>query len=271
MPQVKRPDPSRRFSAAPILTACVFALAMLLAAPAATLASDDSSRIPAFTASFEARAMGSTLKASMSLNHEDVRSRMAMDAHVTGLLRVLGRFELSRESLLNTNSSGLHLVSSRSHQVTPRDEREVETRLDHEEQMAIGHINGERFDAEVPKDTLDFLGSLYAIMQQLEDGELEATGDTTTIRTLERDRLREYEFRRDGEETVDSGIGSLETVRLVRRSDGSDVELAAWFAPALSHLPVRFDYEAGGRVFELELTALEWHEPIIDLTEDPNP
>ena len=279
MPQVNRPDAARRRFTARLLTGLVLALAAILAtafptaAPAADSNADpaDASRIPPFTASFEATAMASTLNASMSLNHEDLRTRMAMDAHVTGFLRVLGRFELSRESLLNTNGSGLHLISSRSHQVTPREERKVETRLDHEEQQAIGHIDSERFTLDVPEGTLDFLGSLYMMMQQLETGELGNTGDTVRIRTLERDRLREYEFRRDGEETVDSGIGSLDTVRVVRRSDNGDVELAAWFAPDLNHIPVRFDYEAGGRVFELELTALEWHEPSIDLTEDPNP
>jgi hypothetical protein len=31
---------------------------------------------------------------------------------------------------------------------------------------------------------------------------------------------------------------------------------------------VRLDYEADGNVFELELTKLEWHQPVIDLEAD---
>ncbi|MFO7954011.1 DUF3108 domain-containing protein [Thioalkalivibrio sp.] len=224
--------------------------------------------IPPYTASYEASAMGNTLKARITLNHEDVQTRMAMDAHVSGFLRILGRFELSRESLMNSRNGELQLVQSRSQQITPRRERQIETRFDWESQHAIGTINGERFDLEVPEHTLDFLGSLYLIMQRLETGELSSKGDRATIQTLERDRLREYRFEYVGRETMDSPIGRVETIRVDRHTEDSDVALSAWFARELRHIPVRFDYEADGRVFELNLTQLEWHDPIINLTDE---
>lgn len=228
----------------------------------------DGPRLPPFTASYEAQAMGNTLNARITLNHEDVHTRMAMDAHVSGFLRVLGRFELNREALMNANNDmGLQLVTSRSREVTPRRERKVETRFDWDEDRAIGHVNNERFDLEVPPHTLDFLGSLYFMMQRLEAGDLTDKGDGEVVQTLERDRLRQYRFEYVGTETITSPMGQIETVRVVRKSQDSDIELSAWFAPALSHVPVRFDYEADGRVFELKLTRLEWHDPIIDLTE----
>ncbi len=245
-----------------IMLALVLAL---LATPAA--ADRDLRPIPPYTASYEASAMGNTLKARITLNHEDVQTRMAMDAHVSGFLRILGRFELSREALMNSRNGDLQLVQSRSQQITPRRERKVETRFDWESNRAIGTINSERFDLEVPEQTLDFLGSLYLMMQRLETGELAAAGDRETIQALERDRLREYEFEVVGRETMDSPIGRVETIRIDRRSKDSDVALSAWFARELRHVPVRFDYEADGRVFELNLTQLEWHDPIIDLTE----
>ncbi len=253
--------------AAPVaLTLLLALLTTLLATPAS--AERDLRPIPPYTASYEASAMGNTLKARITLNHEDVQTRMAMDAHVSGFLRILGRFELSRESLMNSRNGDLQLVQSRSQQITPRRERKVETRFDWETNRAIGTINGERFDLEVPEQTLDFLGSLYLMMQRLETGELSSEGDRETIQALERDRLREYQFEYAGRETMDSPIGRVETIRIDRRTDDSDVALSAWFARELRHVPVRFDYEADGRVFELNLTQLEWHDPIIDLTDE---
>ncbi len=255
-----------RSARTPMFRLAITLLLALLAAPAA--AERDLSPIPPYTASYEANAMGNTLKARITLNHEDVQTRMAMDAHVSGFLRILGRFELSREALMNSRSGDLQLVQSRSQQITPRRERKVETRFDWETNRAIGTINGERFDLEVPPQTLDFLGSLYLMMQRLESGALSSEGDRETIQALERDRLREYRFEYAGRETMDSPIGRVETIRIDRRTDDSDVALSAWFARELRHVPVRFDYEADGRVFELNLTQLEWHDPIIDLTDE---
>ncbi len=254
---------SAMFRLAPTMVMAI--LLALLAAPAA--ADRDLRPIPPYTASYEASAMGNTLKARITLNHEDVQTRMAMDAHVSGFLRVLGRFELSREALMTNPNGELQLVHSRSKQITPRRERKVETRFDWDDNRAIGTINGDRFDLEVPPQTLDFLGSLYLMMQQLESGALSQEGDRKTIQSLERDRLREYRFEVAGRETMDSPIGRVETVRIDRRTDDSDVALSAWFARELRHVPVRFDYEADGRVFELNLTQLEWHDPIIDLND----
>lgn len=258
--------PMMRLAAPVTLALALTLLLTLLAAPAA--ADRDLRPIPPYTASYEASAMGNTLKARITLNHEDVQTRMAMDAHVSGFLRILGRFELSREALMNSRNGDLQLVQSRSQQITPRRERKVETRFDWEANRAIGTINGEPFDLEVPEQTLDFLGSLYLMMQRLETGELSAQGDRETIQALERDRLREYQFEYVGRETMDSPIGRVETIRIDRRSQDSDIALSAWFARELRHIPVRFDYEADGRVFELNLTQLEWHDPIIDLTDE---
>lgn len=225
-------------------------------------------QIPPYTASYEATAMGNTLNARLTLNHEQIQTRMAMDAHVSGFLRILGRFELHRETLMNSRNGELKLVHSRSEQITPRRERKVATRFDWEDQQAIGTINGERFGLDVPPNTLDFLGSLYRMMQRLESGEFNQEDARESIRVLERDRLREYHFEYVGRETLESPVGRVETVRVDRCSEDSDVALSAWFARELRHVPVRFDYEADGRVFELSLTQIEWHDPITKLTDE---
>lgn len=101
------------------LLAALFLLGQVLLLPATADDPQEGPRLPPFTASYEAQAMGNTLNARITLNHEDVQTRMAMDAHVSGFLRILGRFELSREALMNANDVGLQLVTSRSREVTP--------------------------------------------------------------------------------------------------------------------------------------------------------
>ena len=212
--------------------------------------------IPAYTATYQAHAFGNTLVAQSTLSHEGDNIRMAMDAHVSGFLRILGRFEFNREAIFRPGDGSLHLVQTRSIQVTPRRERKVETRFDWTTNRAHGHINQRSFALAVPPDTLDFLSSLYLTMEHLRNGHL---GQTIKVRVLERDRLREYSLALQGEHSIDTVLGRLDALRVVRTDDSSGVELAGWFVPELNYLPVRLDYEADGNVFELELTQLEWH------------
>jgi hypothetical protein len=218
--------------------------------------------IPAYTATYQAQAFGNTLVAQSTLSREGDNIRMAMDAHVSGFLRILGRFEFNREAVFKPGGGNLNLVQTRSAQVTPRRERKVETRFDWTTNRAHGHINQKSFDLEVPPGTLDFLSSLYLTMEQLRNGNL---GQTITVTVLERDRLRAYSLTLQGTHSIDTVLGRVEALRVVRTDDNSDVELAGWFVPELHYLPVRLDYEADGNVFELELTKLEWHHPVIDL------
>jgi hypothetical protein len=233
---------------------------VVLAGPA--LAAADAP-IPPYTATYEAQALGNRLVALSTLHYEGDHIRMAMDAHVSGFLRILGRFEFNRESLIQSNGTAVRLLQNRSQQVTPRRERKVETRFDWVTHHAHGHINGKAFDLAVPATTQDFLSSLYLTMVLLRNGDL------TTLRLdlLERNHLRSYALERRGEARIATPLGTLDTVHVVRTNQGSNVELAAWFAPELHYLPVRFDYEADGNVYRLDLTQLEWHQPLADRQE----
>ena len=50
-------------------------------------------------------------------------------------------------------------------------------------------------------------------------------------------RLRNYDYREQGMETVATGMGEMEAVLLVRSSDRGDRKI--WLAPSLGYLPVR--------------------------------
>lgn len=213
-------------------------------------------RVPAYTATYEASVLGNTLIAQSTLSHEGENIRMAMDAHLSGFLRLLGRFEFDREAVFRSNGADLQLLETRSSQVTPRRERRVETRFEWTANRALGHINQQPFELEIPPDTLDFLSSLYLTMQELREGNL---GDALSVKVLERDRLREYTIETRGRQQIDTALGRMEAYHVVRRQDGSDVELAGWFVPELHYLPVRLDYEADGNQLELVLTGVEWH------------
>ncbi len=53
------------------------------------------------------------------------------------------------------------------------------------------------------------------------------------------DRLKTYRIRQQGEETVRTSLGNLQTLRVSQQRHGSDDMTVLWFAPALNYLPVQ--------------------------------
>jgi hypothetical protein len=209
--------------------------------------------VPAYVATYEAHAYGNTLVVVNTLRHEPEGIRMTMDAHIVGFLRILGSLGFSRGSLFQFEDREVRLLETRMSQKTPRREREAEARLDWNTNRARGRVNDEAFDMEVPAGTQDFLSSLYLTMSRLQDNDFE---EVLSVNLLERNRLRNYTMENRGRERLDTQLGSLDTIR-VARQNGSDTEVSGWFAPELGYLPVRLQYEADGRVFQFEITALE--------------
>jgi hypothetical protein len=209
--------------------------------------------IPAYVATYEAHAYGNTLMVVNTLRHEPEGIRMTMDAHIVGFLRILGSFGFSRGSLFQFEDRDVRLLETRMSQRTPRREREAEAQLDWVANRARGRVNDEAFDMEVPAGTQDFLSSLYLTMTRLMDGDFD---QVLTVDLLERNRLRSYTMENRGQERLETQLGSLDTIR-VARQNSSDTEVSGWFAPDLGYLPVRLQYEADGRVFQFEITALE--------------
>jgi hypothetical protein len=211
---------------------------------------------PPYTAFYEAFAYGNTLKTHSTLNYEPGRVRMSLDARIVGFLRILGRFEMSRESIISNGPDGLRLLESHSTQVQPRRTREAHTRFDWETGEAHGVSNGKTFNLKVDDDIQDYLSVLLVVMQELRTGAAETR---QTVDVIERDRVRSYRLVREGTERLDTALGRLDTIKVTRSDPKRGVALSAWFAPELHYLPVRFDYEADSRVYVLNITGLDWH------------
>ena len=79
------------------------------------------------------------------------------------------------------------------------------------------------------------------------------------------DGLGEYHFERVEDLPVETGIGTLETVRFSQRREGSSRQTVLWLAPELDYLPVRIEQIRNGEIdtsFALEdVTGIERSTP----------
>ena len=212
-----------------------------------------------FTATYEAHALGSTLTATKTLTFAGDEGELRLHGRIRGLLRLIGRFEMERVSTFRIHDQGIQLLASRAWQISPNRERSHSLRLIEEDAEFIGDVNGNavRVGIETGADIQDFLSVLYWSRMHLAGDADTLAGLAVTI--LERDRLRTYHMQTFPIEPISTPLGTFDTIRMVREDRERNTELSAWFAPALSHLPVRVDYDVDGRILSLKLAQIEWH------------
>lgn len=108
----------------------------------------------------------------------------------------------------------------------------------------------------VEPGTVDRHIVLLALMNDLRNG---ITRDSYPI--VEKSRLRIYSFENLGEEEIATSQGTLKTVKLVRRREGSENIANIWLAPELNYLMVRAEYyRKGKRDLVMTLDKIIWME-----------
>lgn len=206
-----------------------------------------------FQAEYNARLTGLPLK---------VRGIRSLQRNQDGewIFRSVARALLARveeTSVLQQGRSRLRPLRYRYQRrgLGSRRTEQVDYRLDDDTPVAVIHRNRQRREQPVSRHVHDKLG--YQLQLQLDLRDRHLCESSNDLRYLVHDgmRLRDYVFVVDGEETLDTRIGRLRTVRLVREGE-RDRSTTLWFAADHDYLLVRFvQIEDDGDSFRLDIRA----------------
>ena len=129
-------------------------------------------------------------------------------------------------------------------------ERHVELQFDWKKQRVTNIINSDPWRMQVPPDTQDKLLYQITIMQDLADKKaLEYT-------IADGGKLKNYAFEIIGSETIKTGLGHLETIKIKRINDKRNTTI--WCAPSRNFFPVRIrQKEKDGTHHELLIRSLQ--------------
>ncbi len=168
-----------------------------------------------------------------------------------GIFRVAMSGQASQRSevrLHEDHVQPLHYIAGGSERLKPQD-----LQFDWSALRITGTAAGQSVDAPLEPGTQDDLSVQLALMHELNQSR------TPSRFMIFNDRgLREYEYRRVGEETIDTGLGRLETVLYSSGRSGSERVTRYWCAPSLGNLPVRVQQKRGERIdFTMEIRKLE--------------
>ncbi len=114
-------------------------------------------------------------------------------------------------------------------------------------------FDGRNETIALPRDTQDRVSLMYQFMFLTAERLVDLAFNMTNGRKIE-----PYRYRLAGSELLDTPLGRLNTLRLVKERAAGDNAVEVWLAPARNHIPVKvLIVENDGAKYEQTITQLE--------------
>jgi hypothetical protein len=168
-----------------------------------------------------------------------------------GILRLAFPDDIIEKSVFRVKEGHVEPLTYR--ETNPGKDKDVSLQFDWTTGRAKGDAAGKSVDQPLEPGTQDPLSVQVELMRDLLAGEAPAH-----FLLFDHDIAKEYQYTREGTETVDTPFGRLDTV--IYRSDrpDSDRVMRLWLAPSLGYLPVQGVRRRKGKVeFELHIRELK--------------
>jgi hypothetical protein len=137
--------------------------------------------------------------------------------------------------------------------------RKVQVTFDWDNGVVLNTAKGHTWRMSVPPQTLDKLNYLLALMRDLADGKR-----SMQYTIADGGRLKVYDLREIGTETLETALGTLKTVKIRRLRYKGDSEATLWCAPALGFLPVKLEHrDRDGRLVSMTIQSIEGMPPTV--------
>jgi hypothetical protein len=131
--------------------------------------------------------------------------------------------------------------------------RDVSLKFDWSAGRVTGVAEDKPVDESLQPGVQDSLSVQIALMCAL------ASGQTpTSFRLIDKDKVKEYQYTPEGNATLDTPLGKLDTVIYKSQREGTTRLTRLWIAPSLGHLPVRAEQmRKGKRELSLNLKSVD--------------
>ncbi len=174
-----------------------------------------------------------------------------------GMFKLAGKGRLSETSTFTVvEQNGLISMQPQTYEYRQDNERRraVDAQFDWDEKTITHLYRGNEVTDTFTDPVLDRLTVTLLIMNALRND-----FDKATLPIFDTGKIKLVEFINDGEETLKTPIGDIETIRVINRNaTGGSRETATWFAPSLGYVPIKIEHRKRDElVVRLSLVKLE--------------
>lgn len=164
----------------------------------------------------------------------DNRWRYHSNSVPTGWLATMLGVEVTQESEWTWND---HIVTHRFRYDRGGKEKHVHLIFDWEQMKVTNVINGDPWHMKIPPGTQDKFSINLALMAHLSQGETDIS-----FPVADGGKLKTYDFKVLGKETINTALGQLNTIKLSRNKRGRTGRQATlWLSPELGYLLVKME------------------------------
>lgn len=161
------------------------------------------------------------------------------DTQPTGLASLFRSDRVQETSVWTLEDGQIRPQRYRYEHRGKRRDRLVTVSFDWREGLIRNEVGGrEAWQMEAAPGVMDKLLYQFVLMRDLERG-----GRDLVYDIADGGRIKNYNISYLGEERLDTPLGSLDTVKLVRERPNNRGRTTFWCAPALHFLPVKVDHE----------------------------
>jgi hypothetical protein len=108
---------------------------------------------------------------------------------------------------------------------------------------ASGESEGKPVDLKLKDGTQDVMSIQVEVMLDLKSGNL-----PEIFHIIDKDQLKDFNYRREGSARIKTAIGELDTVIVTSQQPGNNRILKMWFAPSLGYVPVQAERTRNGKL-----------------------
>lgn len=217
-------------------------LALLTLALAAS-ASASTDELKPFQASYTWIYHGMTVAvSSLDLEHEDANWVYRSKSEPRGIGRLFSERPV-QESVMQITADGVRPLSYKADDGTSSTKRDANVQFDWQNNRVTGVYEDAKIDMPIPPGMQDDLSVQIALMVELLRGH---TPDKFSL--ISGNSVREYRYSRDGEETLTTPVGTIQTIIYRSEKQYSPRATRFWCAPSLGYIPLRVEQKKGDDV-----------------------
>ena len=217
-------------------------LALLTLALAAS-ASASADELKPFQASYTWIYHGMTVAvSSLELEHQDANWVYRSKSEPRGIGRLFSE-RPTQESVIQITADGVRPLSYKADDGTSSTKRDANVQFDWQNNRVTGVYEDAKIDMPIPPDMQDDLSVQIALMIELLRGH---TPDKFSL--ISGNSVREYRYSRDGEETLTTPVGTIQTIIYRSEKQYSPRATRFWCAPSLGYIPLRVQQKKGDEV-----------------------
>jgi len=132
-------------------------------------------------------------------------------------------------------------------------DRDVSLTFDWTKNRVTGTAENKPVDQPIEAGVQDSLSVQVALMCALAAGK-----SPQSFRLIDKDQVKEYQYRHEGSATLDTPVGKLDTVIYTSQRAGASRLTRLWIAPSLGYLPVRAEQvRKGKRELQLKVRSVQ--------------